>query len=501
MNFEEFVADPINFVNEIAQNETEEFDLGMKTMLDNFFKENPEEFFKIPIISTLEDYQKTCPGKIIRLRCSIVEGPSREMFPYRFENKGTFFSCLINQEIPEDVTEINPRTMGDRYCYTAVSIHPMTDWFREQTTFIKDDSKPHVITEKKATKASTLCTPFKINVKTTYEYSNRSNLEVVDFLGTFIEDQCECSDFDGFDASLPTFVGLTYKPSEFYVETFNGEYNPATIKAVRAETLELLNSVFEPLQAETFLMWLLSRTTHFVGGTQIGGLSLNFNESTDEIAAVIDALLKEISPLYQKIDISIDDLNKKDLKPSIAEFEENHSPLFCSSGTKFLIDETKMDVGELNKTGLSNLDLIKYTVYMNQISINIYGADYTFKMYNNVLSVSTTTSMFSYDISMNVGAVSLPKTMPDKDAMYRIRYYLDHQRNTTFDVTKTDTAFLNERLVKYQKEHKNVKQEHLQMLLLFMINMSKSIGEEVITPEACDEAEKLFEEILKNQAQ
>jgi hypothetical protein len=135
---------------------------------------------------------------------------------------------------------------------------------------------------------------------------------------------------------------------------------------------------------------------------------------------------------------------------------------------------------------------------MNQISIDIEGGDYTFNIFNNFLSLSSTKSLFSNDISIRVGTVSTLEAIPDEEAMKRIRFYIDHQRNVAFDLTKTDAEFLNERLINYKKQHKIVNQERLQLLLLFMINMAKSIGEETITQEACDEAEKLFTEIFGN---
>lgn len=489
MDFESFLSDPSSFVHSLAQNETTEQDLGMRMFLDSHFEENPEDFEKIPIVSTLEDLQKTIPGQVVRLRCSLLEYSAHEMFPFRFNVNGEFHTCLFEQTMPEGAGYVSPDAMADRECFTAMSIRPMTDWFRQETAVKTERKGVKVITEKKHVKKSVANTPFEVTVKVAFQYNNDSNFDLIDFVGAFVED-LNTEDLvtkDVFSKSLPTFIAFTYKPTKL-----TGQIQETTdINEMHELVYQTIASIFEPCQAKVFFMWLLSNVEYFIGQTPIGGFNLNFTGATHEEAETVDLLLSNILPLYQQITISKDVLNSRNMKPSITVFgAEEQSPLLCSEGTKYLIDETLFD-GELNQVGTDNLNLIKSSIYSNQINADFYGAEYTFYMFNTVLSLSSEASQLSNHISMNIGTVSqIPEI--SEEQLKVIRTYLEMVKETKFDISKTNQKFLQQRLINFKKSHGSISQEKLQILVLFMQNIAKSLGKEVISEEICAEAEEIM---------
>ena len=501
MDFEEFLQNPSSYIHKLAQVETGEYDLGMKKLIDQNFRENPEQFYHIPIVSTLEEFHKTAPGTIVRLRCNIIEGPDREMFPYQFLCNGEFFSCLLDQTIPEGAGDLNPRTLGERYCYTGISIRPMTDWFNEtitqQNQKLRTGQTASTYSEqnKKKEEHEKDSIPFKIKLKTTYNLKNKSNLEMIDFIGCFVEEEeIDPSEFNGFDASLPTFIAFSYIPPAYFVpNTFGIDINKETMREMRNNVLQILSSIFDEFQAKIFLLWLITKPTHFVGQIQMGGFNLNFHGVSGQEIEYVNGLMNAICPLYQFLEITPAVLNEKELKPIISEKDDesaNISPLFCSSGTRYFFYEPKLIANELNETGVKNIEVLQSLVDLNQITIDIYGADYTFNLFNTIFSLSEEKSIFAFDLSIPIESISTPEITEEQINL--IRFYVDQQRSFIFDASKTNEELFKNRLVTFQKEHGSLSQERMQLLFLFMMNTAKSIGEEEISLEICKEAEELF---------
>lgn len=91
---------------------------------------------------------------------------------------------------------------------------------------------------------------------------------------------------------------------------------------------------------------------------------------------IIDAI-ESIAPRVARIDLTIDRLNSECLQP-LKNYDQNRlcaSPLQLPTGTVLLIDESKLQPGQLNEKGLKNIKALK-EVASRQI------VPYDFKFYD-----------------------------------------------------------------------------------------------------------------------
>ena len=492
MDFDSFLQNPNEFIHTLAQSDTIEPDLGMKSMLDSYFKKNPDSFYQLPMVSTLEDLQMTPPNQIVLLRCSLLEFSSHEMFPFRFQLNGEFHSCLLNQILPDNSTKIPISSFADRECFKAMSIRPMTQWYRKDTAFIQNQLNSKVYSLKKQEK-TVLNTPFEVIVKIAFDYQNESNFDLVDFIGAFVDIESDSfNEANTFDSSLPTFIAFTFKPAIFLCKSYQLFDMVENINAARDLVFHFLDSVFEPLQARVFLMWLLTSNS-----SSFGRLILHFAKCSPNEAEFLCSLIDILCPLFQNISMSTDFLNKKDLKPKITQYGvDNTSSLLCSNGTMVVINETQFNEEELNTLGNRNVDLLKSIVYYDKIEAEFYGLTFNFNLTNNILTLSNEVSNFTSDLSLPLGTLSDLSEI-SQEHIKIVRYYLDRQRNIPFQITPEGKAFVINRMNNFQQKNKRLLNEKEKTLLfIFMVNFAKSYGDENISEKACSDAEELFVQYL-----
>ena len=489
MDFERFLQNPKEYIHFLAQNECSEPDLGIMSMLNNYFDQNPNGFFNLPIVSTLEDLQMTSPNQIVRLRCSLLEFSNHEMFVYRIFSNGEYFSCLFEENIPENISNVPNSALADRECFKAMTIRPMTEWYRNETAYKPKESTLKTYSSSKNQPKRVFNTPFEVTVKIAFDYENESNFDLIDFVGAFTEEAYDFSSgFGSYQSSLPTFIAFTFKPAIFLCKSLQALSNKELILSAYNITMRLLESLFEPLQAKFILMFLLTKVS-----SSFSGFVLNFNNCSAESVSLLHNLIEMICPLYQKIDLCPEELNKIDLKPSINEFGvEKDSSLLCSSGTTLLFDEIFFDDEELNRTGNSNVDLLRSIFYIDQIEASFYGTSFKFNLCSNILTLSNEKSIFPFDFSLPIGEIS---TFPEisMEQIQMIRYFIDRQRNVPFNISNEGKFMMNSKIQQFQSLiSKSLSDKEKGLLILFMVNFAKASGEEDINEISCNSAIELF---------
>jgi hypothetical protein len=128
----------------------------------------------------------------------------------------------------------------------------------------------------------------------------------------------------------------------------------------RQSLLSLFESIFpnDPLVCEYLLLHLISRTYVRQPSSAYGKLSLNISHLSPEQFNALEQILQTILPLYSSLSITVNTLNTMQLMPNknVTKDDENESrlmqtPLQLPFNSHLLIDETKMECGQLTTLG------------------------------------------------------------------------------------------------------------------------------------------------------
>ena len=132
------------------------------------------------------------------------------------------------------------------------------------------------------------------------------------------------------------------------------------VSMARQTLLSLFECIFpnDPLLCEYLLLHLLSRTYVRQACSVYGKLSLNISHLSSEQSNTLEQLLQTILPLYSSLSITVNTLNTMQLMPNknVSKDDENESqltqtPLQLPVNSHLLIDETKMECGQLTTLG------------------------------------------------------------------------------------------------------------------------------------------------------
>lgn len=491
---DQILENPLEFIENLAQEENEEPDFGLNKLLNQYFKENPQDIHKIPLVCNLEDMQATFPGSLVRLRCSLAYSNETEYFPYRFLYQGKYKSCLLNEEMPEDAPQDDLECLRKRYLYTAISIRPMTDWFLKESS-TRVSHRKSTTTSKKSSNETIRNTPFDVIIKTAIEFKIRSTFDTVDVIGVFSNADDSFELLDGMaKRQLPTFLGLSFL--ETHCNSFNEQLQD--ISEIRKHILDILSTVLEPNQSKILLLWLLSSFTHSVGGTQLGSFSLNFSGANPEHVAQIVKIIENSVPLMKIINVSQEDLSKSNF---VVEITDNgiFGDLKASSGTRFVINETELHEGEFSQKGARNIMVLKEMIEEQQIPFvyhDLINEPYSNQSCFRYIDFSSTKSLFKFDYSTQIGETPEFVEIPE-DQFIVIRKYLEYQTNLPkAEFNAEEEKFIREKLTQKISEQKLTQERAQLMFLFFLLNMN-SYGRKASIDNVWNETIEIF---FSNQA-
>jgi hypothetical protein len=128
----------------------------------------------------------------------------------------------------------------------------------------------------------------------------------------------------------------------------------------RQSLLSLFECIFpnDQLLCEYLLLHLISRTYVRQPSSAYGKLSLNISHLSSEQFNALEQILQTILSLYSSLSITVNTLNTMQLMPNknVTKDDENESqlmqtPLQLPINSHLLIDETKMECGQLTTLG------------------------------------------------------------------------------------------------------------------------------------------------------
>lgn len=130
--------------------------------------------------------------------------------------------------------------------------------------------------------------------------------------------------------------------------------------------LSLFQCIFpnDSLICEYLLLHLLSRTYVRQPSSAYGKLSLNISHLSSEQFHALEQIFQLILPLYSSLSISINTLNTTQFMPNktVSKDDENESqltrtPLQLPFNSHLLIDERKMECGQLTTLGKNEMKI------------------------------------------------------------------------------------------------------------------------------------------------
>lgn len=178
----------------------------------------------------------------------------------------------------------------------------------------------------------------------------------------------------------------------------------STIKelaSVRNDLIQLLTRVFggDATVAEYFLLHLISKTYAVVGTLCVGKFSLNITKCPGNLSQLLYGFLQKVAEKSYMLPMSIDNLNKMKFTPK-KDHEKNQlvsGVLQLSAGTNLVLDETVMQPGTLDATGVNNLKAIGNLIQWQSVEYDFTYSRINMKTDVNVMIFSEGRSMLKCD--------------------------------------------------------------------------------------------------------
>lgn len=254
----------------------------------------------------------------------------------------------------------------------------------------------------------------------------------------------------------------------------------------RQTLLSLFECIFpnDQLLCEYLLLHLLSRTYVRQPSSAYGKLCLNISHLSSEQIDAIEQVFQLILPLYSRLPITINILNTTQLMPNknVTKDDEAQSqlmqtPLQLPLNSHLIIDETKMECGQLTTLGLNNIKLLQDLLQQQilKYEFHIYQLDYQCDI--RCLILSSTKSILSSDIyiryqtEQEIAQINFPNLLNEQ--IENIRKYLTHvgqqiELDQTINSTSSDlNTFIQEDFVNMRKQKllTNLDDFHLLLVL------------------------------------
>ncbi|XP_058110592.1 mini-chromosome maintenance complex-binding protein isoform X1 [Magnolia sinica] len=157
---------------------------------------------------------------------------------------------------------------------------------------------------------------------------------------------------------------------------------PSSVRGIREALLRHLTAVLgnDGVAAQCMLLHLLSRVHARVEALAVGKLSLNLTGLSSEAISIfgnqISLAIQSLLPFTQSILLTVEYLNTAALGPK-KDYKSNRlltGVLQLAQGTHLIIDETQLQSGTLNATGVANAQLLKNLMESQKV-------DYEFQFY------------------------------------------------------------------------------------------------------------------------
>lgn len=288
------------------------------------------------------------------------------------------------------------------------------------------------------------------------------------------------------------------------------ESNPTLVRGIREGLLSHLTSVLgnDGVAAQFLLLHLLSQVHARVDGIAVGKFSLNFTNFSKETASVFGSRLsltmKELLPFTQQIPLTIEYLNSALLAPK-KDYQANKlvsGVLQLAEGSHLTIDETQLQAGTLNPTGIENARSLKNLTELQQV-------EYDFQYYKMEMTADVQLLVLSEGKSNILPADLVLPFQPsstgseeilDKAMVQTWRWYLATLRSQSHSISPEMQKVVEEDLVAARQADRSLASQDFSRLLTMSRLVSLSFGETSLSMEhwqMVKELERLRKERLR----
>ncbi|KAF6143113.1 hypothetical protein GIB67_041181 [Kingdonia uniflora] len=279
------------------------------------------------------------------------------------------------------------------------------------------------------------------------------------------------------------------------------EAMPSLIRGIRESLLGYLTTVLgnDCLAAQCILLHLLSQVHARVDSAALGKLSVNLTGFVQESLSVfgnqLNVAIQNLMPISQTISLTIGYLNTASLSPK-KDYETNRlvtGVLQLAEGTHLTVDETPLDVGTLDSTGVKNVELLKNLMELQKV-------EYDFEYYKIDMSADVQMLILSEGKSNILPADLVLPFRPsgigssvnaETEALQTWRWYLATLKTLPHDIDLDMQKVIEDDLVAARQEDRNLGSQDFSRLLTIARLLTVSFGETRLTLELWQMAKEL----------
>ncbi|OVA19671.1 Mini-chromosome maintenance complex-binding protein [Macleaya cordata] len=186
---------------------------------------------------------------------------------------------------------------------------------------------------------------------------------------------------------LHCFIHRKLAVHDFLVGSPVNEPMPNLVRGIRESLLRYLTAVLgnDGVAAQCVLLHLLSQVHARVDAIAVGKLSLNLTGFSRESVSVfgnqLNIAIQSLLPFTQSMPLTVENLNTASLAPK-KDYQTNRllaGTLQLAEGTHLTLDETQLNAGILNSTGIENVRLLKNLMDLQKV-------EYDFEYYKLEMS-------------------------------------------------------------------------------------------------------------------
>jgi hypothetical protein len=277
---------------------------------------------------------------------------------------------------------------------------------------------------------------------------------------------------------------------------------PQVVK-VRDDLLAILKNLLhgDSLAAEYLLLHLVSSVYTRCGIMAVGKFTLNLCGCPSELSfskRVSDAL-KNILPKCVNLAMTLNNMNTLNFVPK-KDYKANRlisGVLQLSDSTELILDETALESGQLNTTGVQNVTALGTLISWQKLEYDFHFYKTDFKSNLQILVLSEGKSMLPCDCHIKLEASSpqpesLVNTAEDLQEMFRM--YLGLVRFSSYSITTDMQKALQEDFVKARQQNPSgMTADDFHMHLLVSRLMALSFGSGSLTQELWEKVKHLEE--------
>ncbi|KAK6145683.1 hypothetical protein DH2020_022503 [Rehmannia glutinosa] len=271
------------------------------------------------------------------------------------------------------------------------------------------------------------------------------------------------------------------------------ELTPCAIKEVREALLGHLTAVLgnDRVAAQYVLLHLLSRVHARVDSIAVGKLSLNLTCFNKESASVFGNNLKRaienLLPFTERLPLTIDYLNTVSLAPK-KDYSTNRlvsGILQLAEGSHLTIDETPLQSGTLNSTGVENARILKNMMESQKVEYDFtyYKMEMAADVQLLILSEGKS-NILPADLILPFHPSSVDSTLGVDDEMLKSwRWYLATMKSLCHSIESHMQKVVEDDLVAARQADRSLGSQEFSRWLTMGRLMSISFGETCLSME------------------